>query len=221
MTRKGRSGNVTRSAPAPTARNDYGLAVHPLSLADRAEVRAALLANAAETTDRFPEFQAELLDLLRRVFPVHLIAVVSQYGLSSPISSVSGISSRTFVPTILQHHVELLQAFALHLPITEWGELPASPLDIQKAIDLLPELCDAFHARRFLDAEKVKETEDRYRLMLREKIRLHTQMVRNWGHEAQVQEISRRLYAPLDETFRDALGFSLSDLIDVAKALGE
>lgn len=180
-------------------------------------MKAVLVANAAVQVEAFPKLQAELLALFRRVFPVHLVAIVGQYGLFSPVSD-AGIADRPLMSGIQQHHVELLQAFALTLPEHEWGTAPATPGDVEFLISTVKALADAFHARRFLEAQQVEEKSARYQLLLREKVRLHTQMVRNWGHFGQVIDITRRLYASLDSLLRTTHGFSATELVSVAQA---
>lgn|GEM_PF-2451721 len=218
MTRK-------RKAPTPKGKGRRGgrpvadrLAVHPVSMADQAAIKDELVANAAFQVEAFPQLQADLLTLFRRVHPLHLIAIVGQYGLFAPVSN-QGIADGTLMEGIQQHHVELMQAFALALSDAEWGVSPATPKDVEQAVDTVKALADAFHARRFLEAENVEEKSERYRLMLREKIRLHTQMIRNWGHFGQVVDITRRLYLPLDPLLREAHGFAGTELISVAKAM--
>ncbi len=197
---------------------DYGLIAHPLSIADQEVIKEGLIASATAQIEAFPNLQETLLELFRRVFPIHLIAIVGQYGLFSPVSS-EGISDRTLMAGIQQHHVELLQAFSLTLDDGEWGSLPAKPQDVEIVIETVKALADAFHARRFLEAQQVEEKNERYQLLLREKMRLHTQMIRNWGHFGQVVDITRRLYAPLDTLLEEMHGFSATDLIDVAHAM--
>jgi hypothetical protein len=214
-----------RKAPTPKGKGRRGgrpvadrLAVHPVSMADQAAIKDELVANAAFQVEAFPQLQADLLTLFRRVHPLHLIAIVGQYGLFAPVSN-QGIADGTLMEGIQQHHVELMQAFALALSDAEWGVSPATPKDVEQAVDTVKALADAFHARRFLEAENVEEKSERYRLMLREKIRLHTQMIRNWGHFGQVVDITRRLYLPLDPLLREAHGFAGTELISVAKAM--
>jgi hypothetical protein len=107
----------------------------------------------------------------------------------------------------------------LTLPFDEWGNLPASPSDIQKTIDAIVDLADAFHSRRFKAVEAASDVQARVVLALQERLRLHTQMVRNWGYFAEVVQISTELYAPLDELFRKALGFGASDLMAIGRYL--
>jgi hypothetical protein len=80
-------------------------------------------------------------------------------------------------------------------------------------------LGSAFHQRRYKAIEQERDLQARTVLALQERLRMHTQVVRNWGYFSDVVTISIELYAPLDEEFRAALGFGASDLIAVARCL--
>jgi hypothetical protein len=140
------------------------------------------------------------------------------YGLQARVSD-EGIAEKGLISKLEQHHIELLQALTLTLPFAEWGELPAVPEDIQKVIDTIIELAAAFHHRRFKALEDEADLQARTVLDLQERLRLHTQMVRNWGYFSEVVQISMELYAPLDELFHEAFGFGASDLIITARHL--
>ena len=117
-----------------------------------------------------------------------------------------------------QHHVELLQALLLTLPIEQWGEEPALPSDIQTVIDTVSELGEAFHYRRLLAVKDERDDQQGLILSLQERMRLHTQLVRNWGYFSGVVTISEELYSPFDEALRAFHGFGATDLIRVARA---
>src|SRR5208282_5905106 len=102
----------------------------------------------------------------------HLLSVVAGYGLQAGVTE-EGVETR-FMPDIDQHHIELLQALLLTLPDAEWGNDPATSNDIQKLIDTLRELAEAFHQRRYLAAKSEMDLQARTVLMLQNQIRLHT-----------------------------------------------
>jgi hypothetical protein len=91
---------------------------------------------------------------------------------------------------------------------------------IQKTIDTIVYLADAFHSRRLKAVEDTSDLQARTVLTLQERLRLHTQVVRNWGF-ADVVQISSELSAPLDVPFRKSLGFGASDLIATGRHLVE
>jgi hypothetical protein len=190
---------------------------HPFSRMDPEVVKAALLAVADQKVEEFPKLLNAILRLFREKYPPHILSVVAGYGLQSGLSQ-HGVGKRLF-SEIEQHHVEVLQALALMLPKGEWGQSLASPGDMQNAFDTIEKLADAFHYRRFKAMEEERDEQARATLSLQERLRLHTQAVRNWGSYSQVIRISTQLYAPLDDLFRDTLGFSASDLISTGSSL--
>jgi hypothetical protein len=140
------------------------------------------------------------------------------YALQVGVSD-RGVVAKRLSSQLEQHHVELLQALSLTLPFAEWGKLPAALADIQKAIDTIVELAEAFHIRRFKALEGEADLQARTVLELQERLRMNTQVVRNWGYFSDVAQISMELYAPLDALFRNVLGFGASDLITTARHL--
>ncbi|MET4425771.1 hypothetical protein [Bradyrhizobium sp. RT3a] len=204
--------------PPPKSEPGLKLFRHPLSSAEPAAVRAAFLKIAERKTEEFPTLIEAILQGFREKYPPHILAVMAGYGLSAPVSD-AGVSAKRLTSKIEQHHIELLQALMLMLPISGWGEPPASPADIQKAIDSVADLADAFFARRYRAVEDTTDLQARTVLALQERLRLHTQMVRNWGYFSEVVQISSELYAPLDDAFRKALGFTASDLIVTGRHL--
>ena len=191
---------------------------HPLSNVEPAVIKAALLKMADQNIEEFPELIKTILQLLREKYPPDILAVMAGYGLQARVSD-EGIAEKGLISKLEQHHIELLQALTLTLPFAEWGELPAVPEDIQKVIDTIIELAAAFHHRRFKALEDEADLQARTVLDLQERLRLHTQMVRNWGYFSEVVQISMELYAPLDELFHEAFGFGASDLIITARHL--
>lgn len=218
MKRRRTDQHSKQKKPHPKSEPNFKLFRHPLSSAEPAAVREAFLKMAERKTEEFPALIETLRQGFRERYPPHIIAVMAGYGLTAPVSD-EGVSAKRFTSKIEQHHIELLQALMLMLPISEWGESPALPADIQKAIDSIVDLADAFFARRFKAAEDAPDLQARTVLALQERLRLHTQMVRNWGYFSEVVKISTELYAPLDETFRKALGFCATDLIATGRHL--
>ena len=191
---------------------------HPLSGVDPELIRQALHETAASKQQAFPHLIGTILDHFRKFFPPHILGVLAAWGLAAPASPEEGVAQDSMIKGLGQHHVELLQALLLTLPRSDWGDEPAEPGDIQKVIDSVLALGEAFYQRRFLALRKEHDVQQRTVLGLQERMRMHTQMVRNWGHLSQVREISEALYRPLDEGLRAHHGFSATDLICVAHA---
>jgi Holliday junction resolvase len=191
---------------------------HPLSGIEPELIRHALHQTAAAKREAFPGLIATILDIFRRFYPPHILGVLAVWGLVAPASPEEGVAQNSMIKGLGQHHIELLQALLLTLPQSDWGEVPAQPEDIQKIIETVLDLAEAFHQRRYLAIHKEQNVEERTTIGLQERMRTHTQIVRNWGHFSQVREISEGLYRPLDEELRAHHGFGATDLIRVAHA---
>lgn len=171
-----------------------------------------------DKAEKFPQLLEGVLALLRRRHPIFFLATIAGYGLQVGVTR-DGVADHGMIKSIEQHHIELLQALALSLPAEDWGAEPPESREIQEMIDLLPELADAFHQRRYLAVEGAKDSEERVLLALQERIRLHTQAVRNWGYLDDVIAISTELYSGADAAFEAKLGVTATEIIQAAKAL--
>lgn len=200
------------------SKTGFKLLDHPFSKAEPAVIRAALLEMAEQKINEFPKLIEAILQVLREKYPPHILAVVAGYGLQVGVTD-EGVAANRLSSTLEQHHVEVLQALTLTLPHEEWGSVLAAPSDIQTAIDRIVALANAFHQRRFKTAQGATDSQSRTVLLLQEQLRLHTQMVRNWGYFSDVVQISSELYAPLDKQFRESFGFGASDLIITTRYL--
>lgn len=190
---------------------------HPFNEIDKDILKEALIAQAKADEENFPVLLDSLLNNLRTYYPPSIIAILATYGMQSV--SDKGISSKAMVTKIHQSHIEILQALTLTIPYSEWGSHPPIPEVIQKIIDQTNELAEAFRFRRFSILSEERDEQQRPLLLLQERMRGHTQIVRNWGYFSAVVNISKELYSPLDQDFSDHFGFSATDLIDVSKEL--
>jgi hypothetical protein len=189
---------------------------HPLSGVEPEVVRSALLEMASNREREFPALLSGLQDIFRSHYPPHILAVVGGYGLQAGVGA-DGVSDKSLIPAIEQHHIELLQALILALPESEWGEAPAESGNIQFTIDSVVKLAEAYFQRRFLAVQNAANQQQRTVLALQERLRIHTQVTRNWGHFLQVVAMSTELYQPFDEALRAVHGFGATDLITLAR----
>lgn len=213
--------NRRRGKSHPRSNNkDRGFVLmrHPLSGIEPEIIREALVGIGAKKAEEFPEMLGRLFDVLRIKYPPHALAILTCWGLHAGVSD-EGVSEKSLIPNLGQHHVELLQALILTLPSEQWGIEPAAPEDIQNLLDTLTGLTEAFYQRRYKLLERERGTQARAVLALQEKLRLHTQVVRNWAFRREVVAISTELYAPLDDKFRKDLGYSASELIALASCM--
>jgi len=176
-----------------------------------------MLKRAEESIAEFPRHLASILDIFRRAWPPQILAQLAWYGLHAALDD-NGNQTK-FNSSLQQHHVELLQALVLTLPIDDWGDEQPTSEDIGTVAEIIVILSKAFHERRMKAVEEEMNIQDRTVLSLQERVRHHTQIVRNWGYFADVISISGELYEPLDQALRDAFGFSATDLIQTARQL--
>lgn len=191
---------------------------HPLSGIDPDLLKSAFSSIGARSVDDFPVVIGRLEAALKQFYPLHVLAILTAWGTTATVGA-DGVKAESIVAGILQHHIELLQALILRLRPTEWGKEQPMPQQLQPIIEDLRSLADAFHQRRYLQSVEDKSPQERVVLSFQERMRLHTQFVRNWGYESEVRRISRELYGALDVQFNRTHGFSASELISVAEAL--
>lgn len=185
---------------------------------ERAALRTETLEKARRQEADFPVLVERMQALFRSVYPPHVIAVVAGWGLRTAVSETR-MSTRTMIPGIDQHHVEMLQAIALTLSWDDWGDAPADPADIQAAVDTIRELTEAFHGRRYLAFAALTDSAETAVAALQDRLRTNTQMVRNWGYYREVLRISRDLYGALDEQIFKHHGFTATQAIGVVEAV--
>lgn len=190
----------------------------PFSEIDQNDLRLTLLSNAKEALAALPQNILVLQDLFRSVFPPHLMATIACWGMMSPVGK-EGSNGKGLLAGIEQHHIELFQALLLTIDRWEWGREPASPVDIQRAIDGIKAVGTAFHAQRAQQLTQMTDPDSHYAFGLQELIRDHTQMVRNWGYYDHMIEIARSWHSPLDAVLERHHGFGASDLISTVEAL--
>lgn len=189
----------------------------PFSDLDPQLLKEAYQSKAKEDAERFPDLIAEAQRLFTEVYPPHLVAVIAQYGLMTVVGD-DGVHTEKTGNRIDQHHVELLLALSLTVDSATWGSEPANPETIQKTMDLVRDLADAFHFKRLAERDLNTDDKARFVTMLQEHLRAHTQMVRNWSHFSGVVKISKELYSALDEPIKKTHGFSATDAIAVLEA---
>ena len=184
---------------------------------NHAEFKAAMMEAARKGVDEFPKLLGRISDLIQSTYPPNLLSTFAFYGCQGSMDDQG--HQKSMARDILQHHVELLQALALMVPLEKWGGAPGTGEKMQAVFDTVPEISDTFMKMRIVRQADETDPQKKAVLSLQEKIRLHTQAVRNWGYYLEVTKICRELYSPLDGNFNQALGFSASDFIDVAEAL--
>lgn len=181
------------------------------------EFKDAMLSAARKNVAKFPDLIEKIHEIFRETTPEGILATFGFYGARAAIGSDG--TTRSLTKGIEQHHIELLQALVLTLPLRDWGQGPSHGGIMQHVFDIVPELAHAFFQMRLLEKEEELDLQKRAISSLQERIRLHTQAVRNWGYYSEVIRLSRELYSPLDGKFAAALGFTATDVIDIAENL--
>ena len=180
--------------------------------------KAGVIEAATRSVTEFPETLELVKEQFRSTDPLGIIASFSTYGLMRGATDNS--VGHTLLPNnIQQHHAELLQAVLLTIPFEEWSVEPLAPNIMQTVFDTLPQLSDTFMYQRILSAQAVKDEQEKAASFLLERIRFHTQGVRNWGYLSDVKKLSTELYGPLDARFAAQCGFGMSEVVQITAAL--
>ena len=186
---------------------------------DHDALKADLVAEGLEAESRVPVLINSLLERFRDNHPLQIIATVA-HG-SQHTATDKGVKEQPLINNILPHHVELLQALALTLPFREWGRNPATPDAIQGSIDAVVDLAASFLHRRAIALHQARGEQEHAVLLLQERMRAHTQIVRNWDYMSPMVRLSTELYGSLDPDFRVTHGFGATDVVVVSDALRE
>ncbi|MDW7746681.1 hypothetical protein [Halomonas sp.] len=183
------------------------------------DFKKAVLEAAKKSVSDFPNTLKSLNGELRKSDPIGILATLSYYGLQAPVSQSEGVEQRSQLSGISQHHIELLQALVLAIPVEDWPKDPFTPDVIQRVVDTLPKVTETFFHQRILATESIDDEVELKLLSLQERMRFHTQAIRNWGYFSEVVRISTELFTPLDQAINKHFGFCASDLIFVMKAV--
>ncbi len=214
-----------KKKPKTTAQQSLtapGLKMRPLPTFtpdEHAAFRKAALAYSKKRAADFPEAVAKVDDLLRTVYPPQLLAVVANYGLQGFVTEKGVVAPKLGKGEFNQHHVELFQALALRIPRDEWGREILTSGSVEPAVGALIDAADAFAKQRLSLLEGADTKDKQLVLQLQERLRLHTQLVRNWGSYLQVIDHSKRIYAGLDAKLKCAIGMSATELITLFERL--
>ena len=181
-----------------------------------AAFKAAVLEAAAANVAAFRPGVAALQDLFREHSPEAIVSAFAVYGLQA-VPTPQG--PRKALKDIEQFHAELLQALTLTVPGLEWGVAPAFAQVMSTVFDTMPKLAMAVFHQRLVERDRQVDPAEKVVLSLQERIRLHTQAVRNWGYYTEVLRILRALYADLDAPMRAKLGFGPTDLVAIGETL--
>ncbi|MBU9382120.1 hypothetical protein [Burkholderia gladioli] len=186
---------------------------NPFAHLPPALVFARLSEIANEQQEQFPGELTTLESLLREHDPLMSLSLLSFYGLTGSIDKNGEIDAGYKGELFNQSHVELAQALCLRTPRNQSTEITPTPKTIQILFDILPAIGNTFHRRRLADFITERSEEKKAVLLIQEELRMHTQVVRNWGYLSRVRRICHKLCEPIDNIFENAVGISATNLI--------
>ncbi len=200
----------------PTSKEDGPVFFdHPLNAVDKDVLREFFSDLGKKKTGDFPALINKMTTLLSHIDPIGILATTSSYALQVGVSR-SGIQKRIgSLAKINQHHIEIIQAFALSLPRARWGTKAPLPRDIQDAFDLSEEVSNAFFQRRYPEEIDLSDKLGNEIRSLQEGLRLHTQIVRNWGYFSHVVRIIRDLYSNFDDYAKNNIGLTIVEIVEL------
>ena len=214
----GRKRKRTKSKrPARLKAAATGYVARTVNAAEKRHVRQQMHRAALAAAEIFPEALQSLLDTVRDHDPLEIVMGMSGALFASVTDA--GVIEHDPMRSVQQSDVELLLGLMGSLAPDEWGNKPAGPLVIQRVIDAAQMARESFGATRMLALKEDDKPSRHTELALQERIRLHTQVIRNWGYHHRVVALSRELYGTLDGQLAVAVGFSASNVITLFEAL--
>jgi hypothetical protein len=208
----------SRTPPSPnaSARGPF-LVQHPLHGIpfDARKRYAAAVVDAA--TAGFKERLERLITLSGEVSPLHVLTILASYSLMNSVDEAPNAGKgHSSTDRIHQGHVEYMQALLLRHP---WARhSPPTPDVMQEIFDTLPALFVDFARMRVPSAgnesaEDAGGTEHMAAAAVRELLRSHTAVVRNWGYFNAVKRISSEVLGAADADFQAVYGLTLTQLV--------
>lgn len=215
MSKKKRNKKKKKVRPMrkPNSGTVFTLVDNPFANVPRDELIKGFVEAGQSFSNEFDNRLKKIQDIINSVDPLHLLSVLSVYGL------FVGITKEKKKNPILQSHVELVQALVLRTPTSQLSHQPAISPNVQEIFDLSAPLGEAFSFKRLVQLEKAKTEKEKSILYLQERLRSHTHLVRNWGYYKNVIAFSKRLYKPINSLFEAELGLGATALIDIFEYL--
>jgi len=175
---------------------------------DRDTFRDHLVAEAKKAKQELPIKLESLIAAIHSVEPLYFLSNVSWICITN--FGEENYPSGWTPP--LQSHVEFAQAICLSSSHNTEKKF-SSPHHIQECLESLKEYFELVQTSRFSQLSEAKSEEDRAQLVLRERLRLHTELVRNWGYPEHVKSILRNIYSQLNNEFEKTIGLNADQLI--------
>jgi hypothetical protein len=182
-------------------------------------VTQAVVEAGKSAKERFENSLEKLLEAIRSFDVLHILSLLAAHGLTTGLTKEGKPTKRESDLSILQAHVEFVQALAIQLRPDQQSFQPIPPQEMQEIWDLLIENGQAFQMERLSQIGKTGTSQDKAVIRLQERLRNNTQFIRNWGFLKRVIRITRVLYSPLDKLYERITGRSANDIISVFEIL--
>lgn len=194
-------------------KDDIVFTKHPFSDIPRDILLKGLAEVGQKNIDDFPNQLNKVESILSSIDPFLAISMLKTYGLMGSIDEKGRFKSYKG-EKFNQSHVELFQAFALKISPENISYDFPTPDNIQTLFEILESLAESYHLRRLSEFGQDMPNDEQGVKLVQEELRLHTQVVRNWGYLSNVISITKRLCAPIDEVFAKIAGLRATELID-------
>ena len=195
----------------------YNVSVRDFRGEDHETFKRSMIEGAKEALRQFPSAVEALTKLFKETYPPQLLACFASHSLRKYVGS-AGVEPRSAYNDVQQYHVEFLQALMLTIAAEDWGKFPVTPGVVQKVYDVMPKISEAILAEGIVSTPDDLGEEELIIRGLQQRIKFHTQGVRNWGYFQDVVKITNDLLAPLDSQFKIFHGFSGQELVQVLLA---
>lgn len=177
------------------------------------EERAEHMAQAGrEAAQAFTTTLESLQQLLSEFDPLQVLTTLSARILTAGVTA-SGKTKPILTHHLNQSHVELVQALLLKSARNNVQFRPLFPNDFSDLSELLFTVGHSFNSKRFVQILDAQSNADRAVLRLQERVRTHTQFVRNWGYFKRVVATLNELYGELDALCLQRHGVTTTALI--------
>lgn len=147
--------------------------------------------------------------------PLHILGILSNYGLMVGLTHDDRLTEIQTDEKIFQSHVELVHAIALTNQCSKTGLQLADRPTIQKLWDALKEIFQNYSLSKLGELVGAQTKQEKSVIAIKERIRSHTQAVRNVGYHHRVIRQCEELYKPMETYFRESLGHTAAESMEV------
>lgn len=188
----------------------YGVFNSPFQNINEDEREKLIRGMADKSSEKYDETLAYLKDIAKQYDPLSLLSILANYATMSSLKEDG--TTVSFGEELGQSQVEVIQAICLSVPLSD--NKPPAPQDIQPIFDALKDISICFSFKRSADIDLKWNDEKKATRLLQERVRLNTQIVRNWGYYKQVIITLKEIFSPLDNLYIEHFGFSAMNVLD-------